>query len=126
LPYGGSSYSVVSLYASSPAGSPMPAHSPYSPASALPPLSGRRSPSGCIGTRSFPGAPAGLGLSPGFFPPASAGAAGALRTPATVATLSSPALGLGTPAFGHFSRYAALAFERPCGSTYAEGHGEEG
>jgi hypothetical protein len=95
-PYASSTYSGVSSYASSPAGSPMPPYSPYSPASAPPPLSGRRSP----GT--FPGAPAGLGLSPGFFPPASAPAAGALRTPATAATLGSPAPGIGTPAFGHF------------------------
>jgi hypothetical protein len=95
-PYAGSTYSGVSSYASSPAGSPMPPYSPYSPASAPPPLSGRRSP----GT--FPGTPAGLGLSPGFFPPTSAPAAGALRTPATAATLGSPAPGIGTPAFGHF------------------------
>ena len=122
-PYGGSTYSGVSSYASSPAGSPMPPYSPYSPASAPPPLSGRRSPSGVIGTGNFPGTPAGLGLSPGFFPPVSAPASGALRTPVTAATLGSPAPGLGTPAFGHFpptprSPLSVLA--------YAEGLGEEG
>jgi hypothetical protein len=73
-------------------------YSPYSPASAPPPLSGRP-PSG--GTGGFPGTPAGLGLSPGLFPPGSA-AGGGMRTPAAAGTIGSPAPGLGTPAFGHF------------------------
>ncbi|KAH8979567.1 DUF1692-domain-containing protein [Lactarius akahatsu] len=95
-PYG-STYSGVSSYASSPAGSPMP-YSPYSPATVPPPLSGR-TPSG-----GYPGPPSGLGLSPG---PPGGPIGGGLRTPATAATLGSPAPGLGTPglgtpAFGYF------------------------
>src|ERR1700761_7574445 len=74
-------------------------YSPYSPASAPPPLSGR-TPSG--GTGSFPGTPSGLGLSPGLFPPGGGVSGGGLRTPATAATMGSPAPGLGTPAFGNF------------------------
>ncbi|KAI9453312.1 DUF1692-domain-containing protein [Lactarius psammicola] len=120
-PYG-STYSGVSSYASSPAGSPMLPYSPYSPATAPPPLSGR-SPSG--GAGGFPGAPSGLGLSPGLFgvgPPGGV-SGGGLRTPATAATLGSPAPGLGTPAFGHFpptprsplSSFAALPTPRDTG-----------
>ncbi|KAH8977589.1 hypothetical protein EDB86DRAFT_3249747 [Lactarius hatsudake] len=88
-PYG-STYSGVSSYASSPAGSPMP-YSPCSPATVPPPLSGR-TPSG-----GYPGTPSGLGLSPGLFGPGPQGGAsgGGLRTPATAATLGSPAPGLG-------------------------------
>lgn len=100
-PYG-STYSGVSSYASSPAGSPMP-YSPYSPATVPPPLTGR-TPSG-----GYPGTPSGLGLSPGLFGPGPPGgpSGGGLRTPATAATLGSPAPGLGTPglgtpAFGYF------------------------
>jgi len=99
-PYG-STYSGVSSYASSPAGSPMLPYSPYSPATVPPPLSGR-TPSG--GAGGFPGAQSGLGLSPGLFgvgPPGGTSGSG-LRTPATAATLGSPAPGLGTPAFGYF------------------------
>jgi hypothetical protein len=87
-PYGSSTYHGISGYASSPAGSPMP-YLPYSPALAPPPLSGRRLPSGVIGTGSFPGTPAGLGLSLSFFPLASAPATGVLCTPVTLATLGS-------------------------------------
>ena len=67
FPYGGSTHSGVSSYASSSVGSPMFPRSPYSPALAPPPLSGRRSPSGFIGTGSFPGTPAGLGHLPWLF-----------------------------------------------------------
>jgi hypothetical protein len=81
----GSAHSGISSYASSPAGSLMP---PYSPASALLPLSHRRSPGG------FPGTPAGLGLSLGFLLPTSASAACALRSPATAAMLGSTDLDL--------------------------------
>ncbi|KAN0133418.1 DUF1692 domain containing protein [Lactarius tabidus] len=98
-PYGGSTYSGVSSYASSPAGSPMLPYSPYSPASAPPPHSGRTPSTGAGG---FPGTPAGLGLSPGLFAPGSAASTGGMRTPATPATMGSPVPGLGTPAFGHF------------------------
>ncbi|KAI9431979.1 hypothetical protein H4582DRAFT_2084239 [Lactarius indigo] len=99
-----STYSGVSSYANSPAGSPMLPYSPYSPATVPPPLSGRTASGG------YPGTPSGLGLSPGVFRPVSPGGGigGGLRTPATAATLGSPAPGLGTPglgtpSFGHFS-----------------------
>ncbi|KAF8260059.1 endoplasmic reticulum vesicle transporter-domain-containing protein [Lactarius quietus] len=91
-----STYSGVSSYASSPAGSPMLPYSPYSPATVPPPLSGR-TPSG--GAGSFPGTPSGLGLSPNLYAP---GTAGVGRTPATAATIGSPVPGLATPAFGNF------------------------
>ncbi|KAH9010098.1 hypothetical protein EDB83DRAFT_2530949 [Lactarius deliciosus] len=100
-PYG-STYSGVSSYTSSPAGSPMP-YAPYSPAMVPLPLSGR-TPSG-----GYPGIPSGLGLSPGLFGPIPPGgpSGGGLRTPATAATLGLPAPGLGTlgldtPAIGYY------------------------
>ena len=99
-PYGGSTYSGVSSYASSPAGSPMLPYSPYSPASAPPPLSGRRTPSG--GNAGFPGTPAGLGLSPALYPQGSVVGAGGMRTPGTAPAMGSSAPGLGTPSFGNF------------------------
>ncbi|KAI9431983.1 DUF1692-domain-containing protein [Lactarius indigo] len=116
-------YSGVSSYANSPAGSPMLPYSPYSPAT-VPPLSGRTASGG------YPGTPSGLGLSPGVFRPVSPGGGigGGLRTPATAATLGSPAPGLGTPGlgtpgFGHFpptprsplSGFAALPPPRDTG-----------
>ncbi|KAI9434355.1 DUF1692-domain-containing protein [Lactarius indigo] len=98
-----STYSGVSSYANSPAGSPMLPCSPYSPATVPPPLSGRTASGG------YPGTPSGLGLSPGVFRPVSPGGGigDGLRTPATAATLGSPPPGLGTPGlgspgFGHF------------------------
>jgi len=98
-----STYSGVSSYASSPAGSPMLPYSPYSPATVQPPLSGRTPSAGAAG---FPGTPSGLGLSPNLFPPGPPGgtSAGGLRTPATAtaATMSSPVQGSGTPAYGYF------------------------
>lgn len=95
---GGSPYSSTysgSSYAGSPIGSPMlSSYSPYTPV-APPPLSGR-TPS----TSSFaaPGPSSGLGLSPSLFGP---GTPSTARTPATAATLGSPAPGQGTPAYGH-------------------------
>ena len=101
-PYSGLTYSGISSYTSSPAGSPILPYSPYSPALAPPPLSGHPSPSGVICTGSFPGTTAGLELPSGFFPPDSAPASSALHTPAMAAMLGSLVPGLGTPVFGHF------------------------
>lgn len=126
-PYGGSTYSGVSSNTSSSVGSPMPPYSPYSPFSAPPPLSGRRSPSGGIGTGSFPCThAAGLWSSPGLFSSVSTPAPAALRMPVMVATLGLPAPGLWYTCVWIFPAYAALAFEWACGSVYAEEHGEEG
>lgn len=92
---GGSPYSSTysgSSYAGSP-GSPMLPHSPYSPV--VPPsLSGRTS-SGFAVAGSTPG----LGLSPSLFGPH---LPSSVRTPATAATIGSPAPGQGTPSYGHF------------------------
>ena len=126
LPYGGPTHDEVSSYASPPAGSLMLPYSHYSPASAPPPLSGRRSPSGFIDTGSLSGTPAGLGLCPGFFSHASAPASSALHTPATAATLGSPPPGLGYTCVWAFPAYTALTVEWPRGSACAEGLGEEG
>ena len=87
--YGGSSYG------GSPGGSPMQSQSPYLPV-APPPLSARTSSASGF---AVPGPTSGLGLSPSLFGPSPPGSA---RTPATAATLGSPAPGHGTPAYGHF------------------------
>ncbi|KAI0293891.1 endoplasmic reticulum vesicle transporter-domain-containing protein [Multifurca ochricompacta] len=97
---GGSPYASTysgSSHGGSAAGSPMLPYSPYSPV-APPPLSGR-TPS----TAGFPppgSASPGLGLSPNAFglPAGSAN----VHSPATAATLGSPAPNPGTPWYGHF------------------------
>ena len=74
-PYNVSTYSDVTSYASSPTGSPMLSYSPYTPASAPPPLSGRRTPSGGTGGFRYTGR---TGFSPGWNAPGSAPAAGGM------------------------------------------------
>ncbi|KAN0133408.1 hypothetical protein V8E53_008848 [Lactarius tabidus] len=101
-PYG-STYSGVSSYTSSSAGSPM-FPSPCSPVTDPPPLSSR--PGG------VPGTPPGLGLSPGLFTLGIA-AGGGMRTLAIVVTMG---LGLIAPCFGNFPPRPRLPLNGPAAS----------
>jgi len=94
---GGSPYSSNysgSSYAGSP-GSPMLPYSPYSPV-VPPPLSGHTSSTSGFAVA---GSTPGLGLSPSLF---GSHLPSSERTPATAATIGSPAPGQGTPSYGHF------------------------
>jgi hypothetical protein len=76
-------------------------------------------------TGTFPGTPAGLGLSPGLFAPGSAPAAvGCARRRRRLRWVRRPRTWY--TRLWTFPAYAPLAVEWPCGSAYAEGYGEEG
>ena len=81
-------------------------YSPYTPASASPPLSGRRTPSG--GTGGFSGTLAGLVLSPGWYAPGSAPATGGMQT------VGLQGAGTRYTLLRKFPAYTLIAVEWPC------------
>ena len=122
-PYNVSTYSGVSDYASSPARSPMLPYSPYSPASAPPPPSGRRTPSG--GTSVFQvhrrdwGSPVAC-TRRAVLPPAVGCGHRRQRLRGIAGT------GTWYILLWKFPTYAPIAVEQRCSSACVEGYGEEG